>query len=167
MGALWDVSQFTCSSPRGSAPPSAAQWWVGKPRGGCRLARTFMPRAAPGVPPHAWAGEAGARYTPNRERREGGCGHCELSLGVAGGHSPCPPPPWLAQGTSSICNSCWTGQRRALQLYMETLTLSVVLPSLLGNPARALSQFLLLNKHSLNFGHKPLFKFYHLANLLP
>lgn len=135
------------------------------PKGGHRLAHTFVSQDTSGVPSDARAGERRARYTPKWKQREGGWGHRELSPGVAGADSTCPPA-WLAQGASGICNSRWTGQRGALHLYMETLTQNVVLPSPLGNPAKGLSQFLLLNKRSSNFGHKALFKFYHMANLL-
>lgn len=117
------------------------------PRGGHRLAHTFLGAGHLWVPSDARAGERGARYTPKWEQREGGWGHRELSPGVSGVDGACPPP-WLAQGAGGICNSHWSSQRRALHPYIENLTQNIVLASWLGNPARGFSQFLLLNKHS-------------------
>lgn len=117
------------------------------PRGGHRLAHTFVAQDTSGVPSDAQAGERGARYTPKWEQREGGWGRPELSPGATGVDGACPPP-WLAQGAGGICNSRWSSQRGALHLYVENLSQNIVLPSRLGNPARGFSQFLLLNKHS-------------------
>lgn len=70
---------------------------------------TFVSQDTSGVPSDAWAGERGAHYAPKWEQREGGGGHCELSPGVAGADSICPPW-WPAQGEGGICYSRWTSQ---------------------------------------------------------
>lgn len=87
MGALQDVSRFTCSSPRGSAPPSAAQWWVGEPHG-VTQAGTHL-----GVAGHLWGALVQVEL-PTKCR--------EKSL--EGGMAPsCTPAALLAPAHASLC----------------------------------------------------------------
>lgn len=67
------------------------------------------------------------------------------------------PPPWLAQG-ASICNS------HLDQSAQGNFNPECRSPFPARKSCPGLSQFLVLKRHSLNFGHKALFKFYHLAN---